>query len=200
MIISITLTLAGDDTGPFDIYSNSNGFASPVITGVSRAALLAGYTADIPDGATEVLVKSTGPCKRDLYLNIAGAPIPPISSTTTTSTTQAPVTPTIQLAQPLCKYNNCNDNAACAVKYDISVSNAPSGSYVAIVTNPPSSAANVSLTTTDPYTANVLYYEPSGSATPVYFTLQLKLGSSVIASTDVSISHQSFWQYLGNCS
>lgn len=198
MTILITLTLAGTDTGPFDIYSNTNGFATPAITGVSRAALVSGYTATLPDGTTEVLVKSIGLCKRDLYLDVSGAPIP--ISTTTTSTTQAPIIPTIQLAQPLCRYNNCNDNAPCAVKYDISVSNAPSGSYVAIVTNAPSSTANVSLTSTDPYTANVLYSEPSGSANPVYFTLQLKLGSTVIATSSTSISHQSFWQYLGICS
>ena len=197
MIILITLTLAGSDTGPFDIYSDANGFASPVLTGISRATLVAGYNANVPEGTTEVLVKSTGACKRDLYLHVAGAP--PVPPTTTTSTTQAPIVPQIYLGQPLCKYNNCNDNATCSVKYDISVSNAPSGSYVAIVTNFPSSTANVSLTNTDPYTANVLYYEPNGSSTPVYFTLQLKLGSTVIAHSDVSLSHQSFWQYLSNC-
>lgn len=81
----ITLTLAGSDVGPFNIYSNLDGFTTPAVTNISRAALVAGYTATLPEGTTEVLVKSTGPCNRDLYLIISGAPTP--ATTTTTSTT-----------------------------------------------------------------------------------------------------------------
>ena len=43
MTIFITLSLAGTETGPFDLYSNVDGFTTPFDTGVSRAALLAGY-------------------------------------------------------------------------------------------------------------------------------------------------------------
>jgi hypothetical protein len=89
MTTLITLTLAGSDTGPFNIYSNTNGFTTPTVTGVSRAALLAGYTATVPDGTTEVLVRSTGACQRDLYLDVSGAPTT-TTSTTSTSTTIIP--------------------------------------------------------------------------------------------------------------
>lgn len=85
MTTLITLTLAGSDTGPFSIYSNVDGFTTPTVTGISRATLLAGYTATVPDNTTQVLVRSTGACLRDLYLTVSGAPIP--VTTTTTSTT-----------------------------------------------------------------------------------------------------------------
>jgi hypothetical protein len=90
MTTLITLTLAGSDVGPFNIYSNLNGFTTPTATGISRSALVAGYTATLPDWTTQVLVKSTGVCPRDLYLNIAGAP----TSTTTTSSTSSTTTTT----------------------------------------------------------------------------------------------------------
>lgn len=203
MLVLITLTMAGSDTEPFNIYSNADGFTSPIVSGVSRVDLLAGYEVTAPDGATELLVESVGSCERQLYLPIAGAPTTTTtstSSTTSTSTTEAPIVPTIYLGQPICKYNNCNDNAACAVVYDIIVNNAPPASYVELVTTFPASTANVSLTDTQPYTARILYYEPSGSATPVYFTIQLKLGSTVLAYSNTSLTHQSFWQFLNNCS
>ena len=85
MTALITLTLAGSDTGPFSIYSNVDGFTTPTVTGISRTTLLAGYTATLPDGTVQVLVKSTGACSRNLYLPVSGAPTP--STTTTTSTT-----------------------------------------------------------------------------------------------------------------
>jgi hypothetical protein len=85
MTTLITLTLAGSDTGPFSIYSNVDGFTTPTVTGISRATLLAGYTATVPDGTVQVLVRSTGECDRDLYLTVSGAPTP--TTTTTTSTT-----------------------------------------------------------------------------------------------------------------
>jgi hypothetical protein len=90
MTTLITLTLAGSDTGPFSIYSNVDGFTTPTVTGISRATLLAGYTATVPDNTTQVLVKSTGACLRNLYLTVSGAPTP--TTTTTSSTTT--VTPT----------------------------------------------------------------------------------------------------------
>jgi hypothetical protein len=57
--VIITLAIAGTDTGPFDIYSNADSYTTPFVTGVSKAALLAGYTSTIvPDAATSVRVKS----------------------------------------------------------------------------------------------------------------------------------------------
>jgi hypothetical protein len=57
--VIITLATAGTDTGPFDIYSDADAYATPFVSGVSKASLLGGYTSTIvPDGATSVRVKS----------------------------------------------------------------------------------------------------------------------------------------------
>ena len=95
MTILITLTLAGSDTGPFNLYSNADGYTTAFETGISRAALVAGYTSNLaPTGTTEVLVRSTGVCQRDLYLVIDGAPSTTTTTSSSTSTTSSTTTPT----------------------------------------------------------------------------------------------------------
>lgn len=90
MTVTITLTLAGSDTGPFNLYSDVDGYSSAFQSGVAKSILEAGFTTGtVPDGTTNILVKSTGVCQRNLYLNVAGAP-----STTTTTSTAAPSTTT----------------------------------------------------------------------------------------------------------
>ena len=81
MTVLITLTTAGTDTGPFDLYSNVDGYGSPFETGVLKASLLAGYaSALVPDLATVVRVKSDGDCTNFTDISI----LPPTTSTTTT--------------------------------------------------------------------------------------------------------------------
>ena len=98
----ITLTTAGADTGPFDLYSDIDGYSVPFETGVSKASLVAGYTSTlIPNGATIVRVKSDNVlCTNyiDLYLvptTTTTTSSTSTSSTTTTTTTAAPLTVTI---------------------------------------------------------------------------------------------------------
>jgi hypothetical protein len=80
MTVLITLTTAGTDSGPFDLYSNLDGFTSAFETGVSKSALLAGYSsALVPDYTTTIRVKSNGVCLN--YIDII------LESTTTTTTT-----------------------------------------------------------------------------------------------------------------
>ena len=87
MTVLITLTLAGEDTGPFSLYSNIDGFTVPFETGVSKASLLAGYTsALVPDYTTIIRVKSGGDCVS--YIDII------LENTTTTTTTLFPPTTT----------------------------------------------------------------------------------------------------------
>ena len=108
--------------------------------------------------------------------------------------------PSISLGSPQCRENNCNDNAACSVRYGVNTLNAPAGSYITVATGFPSSTATVSITDSIPPTGQILYYEPSGSATPVYFTLQLRnSGGTIIATSDTSLTHQSFWSMLPIC-
>jgi len=95
MTILITLTTAGSDTGPFNLYSNANGYTIAFETGVSRADLVSGYTSNlVPEGTTEVLVESVGTCNRDLYLVIDGAPSTTTTTSSSTSTTSTTTTPT----------------------------------------------------------------------------------------------------------
>jgi len=85
--VTITLTTAGTDTGPFNLYSNVDGFVSAFETGVSKAALLAGYTsAIVPNGTTIIRVMSANPlCTNFIDIVIGGE-----CTTTTTTTTVAP--------------------------------------------------------------------------------------------------------------
>ena len=95
MTVTITLTLAGSDTGPFNLYSNADGYSSPFQTGVAKSVLEAGLTTGaVPEYTTEILVRSTGTCQRDLYLNVAGAPATTTTTSSTSSTTSTTTTPT----------------------------------------------------------------------------------------------------------
>ena len=61
MTALITLTTAGADTGPFNLFSNLDVFSAPFQTGVPKAGLLTGYsTAFVPDGTTVIRVMSAG--------------------------------------------------------------------------------------------------------------------------------------------
>jgi hypothetical protein len=121
MTVLITLTLAGSDVGPFNLYSNVDGYTIAFETGVSRAALLAGYTSTlVPSNSTEVLARSTGVCSRDLYMPIEGA-----FTTTTTTTTSSTTTTTTTLhpdfiyysgAKIVCLNPNCAGSTFVTVK------------------------------------------------------------------------------------
>jgi hypothetical protein len=63
MIVLITLTVAGADTGPFNLYSDVDGFSSAFATNIDKADLLAGYTSYVvPDGTTDIRAMSMGIC------------------------------------------------------------------------------------------------------------------------------------------
>lgn len=91
MTVTITLTLAGSDTGPFNLYSDVDGYTSAFETGVAKAALLAGYTsALVPNGTTIIRVMSSNP----LCTNYIDIPVVPCTTTTTSTTTAEPTTTT----------------------------------------------------------------------------------------------------------
>jgi hypothetical protein len=82
MTILLTLTTAGTDTGPFNLFSNVDGYVTAFETGVSRSALLAGYTTSLATvGTTTVRIKSNGLCTNFIDVVLTG------STTTTTTTT-----------------------------------------------------------------------------------------------------------------
>ncbi len=86
--VLVTLTVAGADTGPFNIYSDADGYSVPVAIGVSKASLLAGYNVTVPDAATIIKVQSTGVCTNFDLIPIG------ITTTTSTSTTSTSTTST----------------------------------------------------------------------------------------------------------
>lgn len=87
MNVLITLTTAGSDTGPFNLYSNTDNYVTPFQTGVAKSALVAGYvSALVPTGTNTIRVKSTGLCTNYIDIYVVG------SGTTTTTTTVAPTT------------------------------------------------------------------------------------------------------------
>lgn len=76
----ITLTAAGTDTGPFNLYSDVDGYVVPFETMIDKSLLLAGYPVNtIPGGTTIVRIKSINAfCSN--YVDI-------LTPTTTTTTT-----------------------------------------------------------------------------------------------------------------
>jgi hypothetical protein len=87
MNILITLTNPGFSVGPtFSLFSNVDGFTNSFETGITKAALVAGYYTSIaPFGTTIVRVKSLGPTC-DNYVDLPVVLYP----TTTTTTTEDP--------------------------------------------------------------------------------------------------------------
>jgi hypothetical protein len=80
MTVTITLTSAGLDTGPFNLYSDLDGYSAAFETGISRSTLLAGYTTSaVPNGTNFIKVLSTGNCTNFVFI--------PVTFTTTTTTT-----------------------------------------------------------------------------------------------------------------
>jgi len=87
MTVLITLTTAGADSGPFDLYSNLDGYVSAFESAVPKASLEAGYASSlVPDFTSTIRVKSNGVCTN--YINV------PVEETTTTTTTSSPTTTT----------------------------------------------------------------------------------------------------------
>ena len=89
MYIYIVFTSVGDDAGPFNLYSDVDGYISAFSSNVSKATLEAGYSVEVVDGTTIVRIVSTGVCNGTYYdFFVGGGPVP--TTTTTSSTTANP--------------------------------------------------------------------------------------------------------------
>lgn len=94
MNILVTLTTAGTDAGPFNLFSDANGFASAFESNVSRAALLAGFaSSNAPTGTTIVKVKSVGVCKTEINLPTGITTTSTTSSSTSTTSSSTTAVP-----------------------------------------------------------------------------------------------------------
>jgi len=109
MTVLVTLTLAGTDVGPFNLYSNVDGYTTALATGVSRTALVAGYNLlNVPDNASVIRVQSTGTCTNFLDILLSGA-----TTTTTTSTSSTTTTSTTTFTVP-CLTGDTSAVGSCA--------------------------------------------------------------------------------------
>jgi hypothetical protein len=96
--VLITLTDLGSLVGPFDLYSNLDGYTTPFETNIPVSAFTYGgyYTTSLPYGTTIIKVKSDGECINFINLDIIG--LPTFTPTTTSTPTVTPTktsTPTI---------------------------------------------------------------------------------------------------------
>jgi hypothetical protein len=75
MDVYITISNVGNDAGPFDLYSNLDGYISAFETNVPKASLEAGYfTSLVPDGTTQIKIQSVSTlCKN--YVNVGTVPL-----------------------------------------------------------------------------------------------------------------------------
>ena len=71
MTVFLQLTIAGSDSGPFNLYSDSDGYTVPFDTNVFKSSLEAGYSTNAPDGTQVVKVVSTGACINSTYITLA---------------------------------------------------------------------------------------------------------------------------------
>lgn len=88
MTIYILLTTPATDAGPFNLYSDVDGFVAPFSINVDKATLLGGYSATVPNGTTIVRIVSIGDCTNYIDFEVGGGPVP--TTTTTSSTTVNP--------------------------------------------------------------------------------------------------------------
>lgn len=86
MNIYILLTGASSTVGPFNLYSDIDGYVSAFQTNISKLVLEAGYPTIAPTGTTTVRIMSAGVCTNYIDFPVQGIPVP----TTTTTTTQDP--------------------------------------------------------------------------------------------------------------
>lgn len=88
LTVLITLTTAGTDTGPFNLYSNIDGFVSPFETNVAKLDLESGYTSYlVPDSTTTIRVQSNNALCANYIDLIIGTVITTTSTSSTTTTT-----------------------------------------------------------------------------------------------------------------
>lgn len=81
MVATITLTTAGSDTGPFNLYTDVDNYVTPFATGISKGALEAGYvTMAVPNAATIIRVTSEGLCTNyiDIEIDLLPPPAPAV--------------------------------------------------------------------------------------------------------------------------
>jgi hypothetical protein len=136
--VSITLTLAGVDTGPtFNLYSNVDGYVTAFETAVPKASLVAGYISTlVPNGTTIIRVYSPGTCDTYVDLNVITSTTTTTSTSSTTSTTTTlfpPTTTTTTTATP----TTTTTTTVAEINYNYAFEITPSGDATMYLNNRP---------------------------------------------------------------
>jgi len=71
MKILLTITSGENDSGPFDLYSDVDGFTTPIDVGVTYSELAVGYTIEVDDTTTQIKVVSQGICTTEVLVELA---------------------------------------------------------------------------------------------------------------------------------
>lgn len=121
MTVLITLTTAGTNSGPFNLYSDVDGFISAFETNVPKASLVAGYSsALVPNGTSIIRVKSVGVC-----VNYIDIPLTGITTTTTSSSSTTTTTSTSAYPCNCYSLQNTSANPITPIGYDCSLGALP---------------------------------------------------------------------------
>lgn len=127
MVVLVTLTSPGADTGPFNLFSSVD-LVTPLVSGVAKSALVSGYTlSSVPDAATYIKVASTGTCTNSINLNVT------TPTTTTTTTLVGPTTTTTTTAIPA----TTTTTTTAAIHYNYAFEITPSGDATMYLNNRP---------------------------------------------------------------
>lgn len=82
MTVYIQLIIAGNDTGPFNLFSDVDSYISAFETNISKDDLSVGYASSLaPDGTQSIRISSVGTCTN--YIDIKVEPLPTTTTTTT---------------------------------------------------------------------------------------------------------------------
>jgi hypothetical protein len=112
MTVLITLTTAGADAGPFNLYSDTDGYLTAFASGISKATLLGGYLSSaVPDGTTSIRIVSTGICTNYIYIPVEGITTTTTSSSSTSSTSTTTTIAPIMVDWYASKLLGCPNNA-----------------------------------------------------------------------------------------
>ena len=115
MTVFVQLTSSGANTGPFMIYSDVDGYVIPYGIQISAAALTAGINLVVPDGTSNIKIKSNGRCLNEIYV------ITPTTTTTTSTTTTTTTTTTCAPQEFVMQFNRVSSFSAT----DFIISSAP---------------------------------------------------------------------------
>lgn len=174
MNVLITLTTAGTDTGPFNLYSNVDSYTTAFETDISRGILVAGYTSTIvPPGTSAIRVKSMGVCANYVDITLT---YPSTTTTTTTASGTSTTTTSTTTAAP-------GTTTTTTTSAPVPTTTTTTTPYVG-----PATTTTTSTTTASPVTTTTT--TTSGGGTTTTTTTTTAIPTTTTTTTNVFVSCQ----------